>query len=121
MAKADFVNELKQFGCDVQEPDGDRVIFAYEIPCGRLAGQMIKLGFIVPGDFPLTPPSGPHVAPRLLPMNPSAGMHPTCGIHESPQFGGDWQYWSRPLSHWAQTKRKVKDVMAHIHHLFDTL
>jgi hypothetical protein len=120
MAKADFVNELKELGYDVEEPAGDRVTFPYEIPCGRLAGQRISLGFIVPGDSPLTPPSGPHVTPRLLPMNPSAGTHPTCGVHESP-FGADWQYWSRPLSHWAQTKRKVKDVMAHIHHLFDTL
>jgi hypothetical protein len=46
--------------------------------------------------------------------------HPNCGVHESP-FGGEWQYWSWPLSYWAQTKRKVRDVLAHVHHLFDTL
>jgi hypothetical protein len=55
-----------------------------------------------------------------LPMNPSGGAHPNCGVHESP-FGSEWQYWSRPLSHWAQTKRKAQDVLRHVHHLFDTL
>jgi len=121
MPKPEFVNELRELGFDVQDLDGDKVSFSYEIPCGRLAGQQIKLGFLVPGDYNLTPPSGPHVCPRLLPMNPTGGTHPTCGVHESQQFGTDWQYWSRPLSHWAQTQRRAKDVMAHINHLFDTL
>lgn len=121
MPKAEFVKELRELGYQVEELDGDKIVFPYEIPCGRLAEQKIKLGFIAPGDFPLTPPSGPHVSPRLLPINPSSGTHPNCGIQESPQFGADWQYWSRPLNHWAQTKRQAKDVMAHIRHLFDTL
>jgi hypothetical protein len=120
MARAEFKKELGELGYEVEELDADRVVFPYEIPCGRLTGQTIKLGFAVPGDFPLNPPSGPHVSPRLLPINTSSGTHPTCGVHESP-FGADWQYWSRPLSHWAQTKRRVKDVMAHIRHLFDTI
>lgn len=107
-------------GHQVEDLGTDGVAIPYEIPCGRLAGTKIKLAFAVPGDFPLTPPSGPHVSPRLLPMNPQGGAHPNCGVHESP-FGGEWQYWSRPLSHWAQTKRKVRDVLAHVHHLFDTL
>jgi hypothetical protein len=121
MPKAEFVKELKELGYDVNELDGDRVWFPYQIPTGRLSGQEIKLGFVVPGDFNLNPPSGPHVSPRLLPMNPTQGPHPARGIHESAQFGPEWQYWSRPLSHWAQTKRQVRDVMAHIRHLFDTL
>jgi len=121
MANAEFVRQLREFGYDVQELDGDKVWFPYEIPCGRLATTKIKLGFVVPADFNLTPPSGPHVSPRLLPINASPGTHPNCGIHESPHFGAEWQYWSRPLNHWAQTKRTVRDVMAHINHLFDTL
>lgn len=121
MGVADFVKQLRQLGYGPQELGGERVILPYEIPCGRLAGQKITLGFVVPGDFNLTPPSGPHVSPRLLPINSAAGAHPTCGVHESPTFGADWEYWSRPLSHWAHTKREVKDVMAHIRHLFDTL
>jgi hypothetical protein len=78
------------------------------------------VGFAVPADFNLTPPGGPHVSPRLLPMNSASGLHPHCGVHDSP-FGPDWQYWSRPLSHWAQTQRHVRDIMAHVRHLFDTL
>ena len=119
MANADFVEQLKELGHQPQEIDGDKVIIPYEVPCGRLAGQQIKLGFIVPADFNLTPPSGPHVSPRLLPLN-NSGVHPNGAVHES-AFGADWEYWSRPLSHWAQTKRRVKDVMAHVRHLFDTL
>jgi len=121
MPKMEFVRELRELGYEVEELDGDRVAFPYKILSGRLAGQEIKLGFIVPMDFNLTPPSGPHVSPRLLPINPSPGTHPNSGIHESPQFGTDWQYWSRPLTHWATTQRTAKDVMAHIRHLFDTL
>ena len=119
MARADFIQQLQDLGSEVQAfPDG-RVAFPYVIPCGRFDGQEITLGFIVPEDFPLTPPSGPHLSPRLLPLQ-SGGEHPSGGIQESPQFGSDWQYWSRPMRHWNETKRTVKDVMAHIRHLFDT-
>ena len=120
MAIEDFIQQLKDLGYEVEVfPDG-RVAFPYVIPCGRLAGQEIKLGFIVPGSFPAHSPSGPHVSPRLLPLQ-SGGQHPTGGIHESSQFGLDWEYWSRPLNHWNKTKRTVKDVMAHVRRLFDTL
>jgi hypothetical protein len=105
MAREDFIKQLKDIGYDVQQfPDG-RVAFPYEIPCGRRAGEKITLGFIVPEDFHLTPPSGPHMSPCLLPLK-SGGEHPSGGIHESPQFGASWQYWSRPLNHWNKTKRE---------------
>ncbi len=120
MPKAEFVAELAELGYQVEDLGAERVAIPYEIPCGRLAGTKIKLGFAVPGDFPLSPPSGPHVSPRLLPINPQGGNHPNAGVHDSP-FGPEWQYWSRPLNHWAQTKRKVKDVLAHVRHLLDTL
>ena len=119
MPKEDFVRQLNQMGYEVDDLGGNHIAFQCEIPCGKMAGQKIKLGFDVPQDFPLTPPPGPHVSPRLLP-NQSGGTHPTGGIHDSP-FGPEWQYWSRPISHWSNTKRTVKDVMAHIWHLFDTL
>jgi hypothetical protein len=119
MPKAEFVAQLRQLAYDVEEFDGNRVAFGYPVNGGRFAGQTIRLGFDVPGDFPATPPSGPHVSPRLLPLQ-QGGVHPSGGIHESP-FGPDWEYWSRPLQHWPQTKRTVRDVMAHVHHLFDTI
>jgi hypothetical protein len=119
MPKAEFAEQLREMGFEVEECGDNRVAVSYVVPCGRLMGQKVKLGFDVPGDFPLTPPGGPHVSPRLLPHQ-SGGTHPNGGIHESP-FGGGWQYWSRPLSHWSQTKRTARDVLAHIRRLFDTL
>jgi hypothetical protein len=120
MPKDEFIQQLRQMGYAVADLGGGRVAFPYEIPCGKFAGRKIKLGFTVPPDFPLTPPSGPHISPRLMP-NQSGGAHPTGGIHDSPSFGTDWHYWSRPISHWNDTTRTVKDVMAHVRHLFDTL
>lgn len=118
MAQADFAEQLKTMGHEVQDHGDSKVSIPYVVPLGKFAGREIRLGFVVPGDFNITPPSGPHVSPELLPRV-SGGTHPSGGIHESP-FGGGWQYWSRPLSHWAQTNRTVKDVLAHVRHLFDT-
>ncbi len=119
MGAADFVQQLRDLGYEVRELGAGKVAFPYEIPVGRMVGQRIQLGFMAPPDFPLTPPSGIHVSPPLLPKQ-SGGSHPTGAIHDSP-FGSDWQYWSRPISHWSQTKRTARDVMAHVRHLFDTL
>ena len=120
MPKDEFVQQLRQMGHAVEDLGENRVAFPYEIPCGKLAGKKINLGFAIPPDFPLAPPSGPHISPRLMP-NQSGGTHPTGGIHDSPSFGPDWHYWSRPISHWNDTKRTAKDVMAHVRHLFDTI
>jgi hypothetical protein len=120
MPKGDFVQQLRDLGYTVDELGGNRIAFRWPVPTGKFAGQTIRLGFDVPTDFPLTPPSGPHISPRLLPIQ-SGGTHPSGGIHESPAFGAEWQYWSRPMRHWPQTKRTAKDVLAHMRHLFDTL
>jgi len=119
MAAADFVDQLKSLGFDVTEHGDGKVSVRYVVESGKFVGTSIRLGFAIPGDFPLNPPSGPHISPRLLPMNNQGGPHPTHGIHDSP-FGADWQYWSRPMPNWADTKRSVRDVMAHVRHLFDT-
>ena len=119
MTKAEFVAELRQLGYEAEELEGNRVAFSYLVPGGRFVGQTIRLGFDVPPDFPMTPPSGPHVSPRLFPIQ-AGGTHPTGGVHESP-FGAGWEYWSRPIQHWPQTKRTVRDLMAHVHHLFDKI
>jgi len=118
MAGSDLIEQLKTLGYQVSELGDAKVSFPFVIPTGKFAGQSIKLGFVVPGDFPVTPPSGPHISPRLLPHQ-SGGTHPTGGINDSP-FGAEWQYWSRPMPHWNNTKRTARDVMAHVRHLFDT-
>jgi len=123
MAREDFTKQLREMGHDATEhPDGC-VSFPYTIEIGKFEGQEIALGFIVPPDFPLNPPTGPHVKPQLLPINTAAGPHPAFGVHESQnkqQFDEEWQYWSRPMNHWANTERTAADVMRHVRRLFET-
>lgn len=118
MARADFIEQLKALTGEIQDLGDGKVYFNYTILTGSFAGKEIKLGFQVPEDFCVTPPSGPHIFPRLLPNKPG-GLHPEGGVYDSP-FGQDWHYWSRPIPNWNSTKRTVKDVLAHVRHLFDT-
>ena len=118
MGQADFINQLRELGYAVDALDADKLSFPYEIPVGRFTGHNIRLGFHVPGDFPLTPPSGPHLTPHLLPMNPGAPGHP--GRVADSDFGSDWQYWSRPFQKWPGTNKTAKDYMRYIRHLFET-
>lgn len=118
MGREDFIQELRDLGYEVQDHGEGKISIPYGIPTGKFADREIRLGFIPPEDFPLSSPSGPHITPELLPRQ-SGGTHPAGGINESP-FGPSWQYWSRPMHHWANTNRSMKDVLAHIRHLFDT-
>src|SRR5438876_10343963 len=118
MARIDFIEHLKALGYAVADHGDGKISIEYLVATGKFADTNIRLGFIPPDAFPLSPPSGPHISPELLPRQ-SGGTHPSGGVNESP-FGAGWQYWSRPMHHWANTKRTVKDVLAHIRHLFDT-
>ncbi len=120
MGRQEFINELQGLDYDPQDLGENRVAFRYTVPVGRLAGQEVSLGFLVADDFPANPPSGPHVSPRLFPLNSRADPHPNGGVHTSP-FGDDWEYWSRPFPNWSDTNRSVRTYMAHVRHLFDTL
>jgi len=101
----------------------DHVVIDYVVPCGKFVDKKVRLGFIVPTDFPVTIPSGPHVSPHIHPAM-SGGQHPTGGIHASKQFqestGEEWQYWSRPVSDWASRRKTVASYMSHIWRLWDT-
>ena len=118
MGQIDFVNQLRELGYAVEELGADKILFPYEIPVGRFKGQKIRLGFHVPADFPLSPPSGPHLAPHLLPINSGAPGHPA-RVADS-DFGPDWQYWSRPFQKWAETNKTARGYMRYIRHLFET-
>jgi hypothetical protein len=118
MARQDFIDQLKALNHQVEDLAENRLAFPYTVPVGRFAGKEIRLGFVVADDFPQNPPSGPHVAPRLLPLQ-SGGQHPSGSIQTSP-FGEDWEYWSRPFQKWADTDRTVRIYMAFIRLLFDT-
>lgn len=120
MARKDFIEQLQALGYAVEDKGENQLAFPYTVPVGKFANQEIQIGFVVGDDFPFTPPSGPHISPRLLPINPAGAVpHPAGGVHESP-FGPEWQYWSRPFPNWQTTDRTVRTYMAHIRHLFDT-
>jgi hypothetical protein len=104
----EFLAQLRAEGFDPTVLQGIAV-FAYTVEVGSLAGSEIDLGLAVPGDFPLTPPPGPHVSPRL--------GHPSGAVHASP-LGADWEYWSRPHPSWPQTSQTVAAYMRHIRTLF---
>jgi hypothetical protein len=122
MARIDFVNQLRELGYAPAVVDGGRVVFAYEVPAGRFKGKQIQLGFIVNDDFPINPPSGPHISPPLMPEHPSNDIpHPDGAVHPSDfgsLVGGTWQYWSRPYPYWSATDRSVRAYMKHIRILF---
>jgi hypothetical protein len=120
MGPSTFAEQLRDLGFEATEhPDG-RVTFPYTVPVGKYSGTKLELGFQVAGDFPINPPSGPHLKPRLLPTNPAADAgHPLGGVHESPTFGDDWQYWSRPYPEWQDGDRSVRAYLAHVRHLFE--
>ena len=120
MARQDFIDQLSALGYAVRAHAEGQLAFAYTIPVGRFAERQIELGFQVGDDFPLNPPSGPHISPHLLPLHPAADLpHPQGGVHLSP-LGADWQYWSRPYPNWHGTDRSVRSYLAHIRHLFET-
>lgn len=104
----------------------DHLVIDYEVETGRFAGQKVRHGLIIPADFPVTPPSGPHVSPHIHPIK-ADGDHPTGHVHQSHSLpfeasaGGQWQYWSRPFPGWAQIgKKSVAAYMSHVWRLWDS-
>lgn len=85
------------------------------VPIGRFAGEPVQIGLIVPPDFPRTPPSGPHLVPRLIGLH---GGGPG-GVHNS-DFGMGWEYWSRPYQNWGRDGRDVSAYLAFLRSLFAT-
>ena len=117
MGRDKFKAGLEALGHTVEVADPDKVIVTLVIGGGRFAGQSIKVGMQVPNDFEMTPPGGIHISPRLIP--PSTAQDHTRSA-DSPQFGPEWQYLSRPFDQWA-LKRTVKRYMEYVVHLLDTL
>lgn len=104
----DFAVQLRDLGHEVEVRD-QFVVFPFIIPVGRRVGEKVTLGVNVPGDFPATPPPGPHVRPQI--------GHPAGAVHTSP-LGSEWEYWSRPFPGWTSTPRTVSDYLAHVRSLF---
>jgi len=111
MAADDFIGQLKVLGYEVTMAD-QYALFPFCVPIGRLIRQEVRLGLFAPADFPLTPPPGPHVSPRI--------DHPHGACHAS-HLGPDWVYWSRPFPGWSASTRDVRAYMAHVRRLFEQL
>lgn len=86
-------------------------VFTYVVEVGSRAGQEFRVGLQIPPDWPLSPPPGPHVSPRI--------GHPDGAVSGSP-LGTDWEYWSRPAQNWA-ADRSMRAYLRHLRTLFSQL
>ena len=118
-----FAEQLRAAGYGVTELPDHHIKFPYTVDGGKHKELVLEMGLVVPEDFPMTPPTGPHIN-KLLHSNQSGGEHPTGGIHSSSDhskhFGSDWQYWSRPYKGWATGRRNAVGYMAFIRCLWET-
>ena len=119
-----FANELRAAGIEVEElGDGHIMIPGYRVPEGKLEGLKVDIGIVVPSDFPLSPPSGPHVH-KLIHQNRPDGPHPCGHVHasadHSEHFGHGWQYWSRPHPNWTSGARNAMRYMEYVRALWES-
>ena len=119
-----FAEQLRQDGIDVVElPDDHIKIPSYRVEVGKYEGLEVDIGIVVPADFPLSPPSGPHVH-KLIHENRPDGPHPAGHIHPSSKhskhFGSGWQYWSRPHPNWTSGAKNSVRYIEHVRALWET-
>ncbi|MFF3598062.1 hypothetical protein [Kitasatospora indigofera] len=87
------------------------IVFDYTVETGPRAGTALRIGLQAPADFPVTPPGGPQVSPRI--------GHPKGAVHPSP-LGSEWEYWSRPATNWA-ADRSARGYLRHLRTLLAQL
>lgn len=123
VGKEAFSAGLKELGYEAEDCGGNRIAFKYVIGAGRFKDQTIKVGIEIPADFNVTCPTGPHISPRLIPINTGAMGNERAA--ESPNFGAEWQYLSRPFvdqqQGWNRTNRSVKAYFRHIKRILESL
>lgn len=107
---AGFLAALAACGYAVSR-NNEFAIFSYTIEVGNRAGQQVRVGLQIPKDWPLSPPPGPHVSPRI--------GHPHGAVSGSP-LGADWEYWSRPAQNWA-ADRSMRAYLRHLRTLFSQI
>lgn len=122
--KQAFSEGLKELGYVPEDLGENRLAFEYTIGAGRFKDKVIKVGVEVPTDFNVTCPTGPHISPRLIPINPSGAANDRAA--ESQNFGAEWQYLSRPFADqrqegWNRTNRDVKAYLRHVKRILETL
>ena len=107
-----LIADLRAAGYDPEErTEGgvNFVVFGYLVPVGAHAGEIVQVGVQAP-DWPINPPGGPHIAPRIL--------HPGDNAHHASPLGENSIYWSRPHPRWAGTTRTLEEYLAHLRTLF---
>lgn len=113
MGHQQLIKDLDAMGLQgrVQIGDGNMelVCFDYRVPVGTHAGEVVQVGLQAP-DWPINPPGGPHVSPRI--------HHPGDNAHHASPLGDGWIYWSRPFPEWAEMSRSLEDYLAHLRKLF---
>jgi hypothetical protein len=91
--------------------------FKFIVPLGRFKGREIEIA-LQGQQFPMLPPSGPHIKPHLLPITGGGGTHPFGGIHDRKLPTQEFQYWSRPFKGWT-SGMTVDDYLAFLRTLLD--
>jgi hypothetical protein len=121
-----FVKELGDLGYEADQ-QASFAIFDYFIEVGPRAGSSVKIAVNAAGH-PHSPPSGPFVSPRLLPVRadgspaPLGGVHPADGRDGFSDPNGTWEYWSRPFNEWDAAGRSARAyVEIHLRRLFAAL
>ena len=117
-----FAAGLKELGYSPEDLGNNRLAFAYTVAGGRFKGQAVKVGLEIPPDFQATCPTGPHILPRLIPINTNGG--PNNRAADS-SFGAEWEYLSRPFvdgtDGWNRTRKDVKAYLRHIQRVLEIL
>jgi hypothetical protein len=123
-----FLAELEGLGYDAKLRGEAFLEFPYTVEVGPLADTTVQVA-LEPTDHPRTPPSGPFVSPRLLPMHPDSsrpapygGVHEAAGRNGFRDPDGAWQYWSRPFNEWGDHGRTARSYLdVHLRRLFAAL
>jgi len=108
VALIDLQQALQAAGHDA-EISGQFVVFPFLVPVGVHAGATVRIG-LTGADFPINPPGGVHVSPRII--------HPGGSADHASGLGADWVYWSRPYPDWASSRRSIGDYLAFLRQLF---
>jgi hypothetical protein len=112
MGHEQLIADLRAAGCDptLMNANGvEFVVFGYVVPVGAHAGEEVQVGLQAP-DWPINPPGGPHIAPRI--------HHPGDNAHHRSPLGENSIYWSRPHPRWADGSRTLEEYFAHLRGLF---
>jgi hypothetical protein len=112
MGHEQLIADLRAAGYDptLMNANGvEFVVFGYVVPVGAHAGEEVQVGLEAP-DWPINPPGGPHIAPRI--------HHPGDNAHHRSPLGENSIYWSRPHPRWAEGPRTLEEYLAHLRGLF---